>query len=79
MAVNYQRRLERYFDKHYGEYADSAEWYPDISKNQWMFDIPELRKRVTLTCGADGKVEERVRSLNQPDIRSYFDYKDYDG
>lgn len=76
MTVNYQRRLERYFDRYYGEYEDSIEWYPDISENQWMFDVSELRKRVTLTCGADGKIEERLRNFDQRGIPSYFDSND---
>lgn len=77
MTVNYQRRLQRYFDKHYGEYDESAEWYPDGAPNRWRFDIPELHQEVTLVCGSDGKVEETVRKMNQPTIPPYFENKDF--
>lgn len=55
----YQRRLAAYFEKHYHEYEDAAEYWNDPAPNQWLFDIPELGIRVELTCDDKGNVKEQ--------------------
>lgn len=58
----YMTRLARYCEEHYGQYEDTAEFYPDPADNQWLFDIPELDIRVKLTCHESGMVtEERYK------------------
>lgn len=56
----YQRRLAAYFDTHYIQYEDTAEFWNDPAMNQWKFDIPELNERVELTCYDDGRVTRSV-------------------
>jgi len=55
----YSKHLNAYFDKHYGEYEDIVEWYTDPVSNKWIFDIPDQKLRVKLTCNDDGVIEER--------------------
>lgn len=52
----YQRRLAAYFTEHYAQYEDTVEFWNDLAMNQWLFDIPELKQRVELTCYDDGRV-----------------------
>lgn len=52
----YQNRLNKHFDKYFGEYKHDAEFYPDPAPNQWLFDIPELELTFKLTCHDDGRV-----------------------
>lgn len=59
----YQRRLSAYFEKHYSEYEDDAEWWNDPQPNQWLFDIKELGFRVELTCDDSGEVYEQRYKL----------------
>ena len=54
----YARRLQAYFDRHYGQYDESAEWFTDVAANQWKFRIPELKRVVTLICDDNGRVSE---------------------
>ena len=54
----YQIRLSKYFTDKYGQYEETAEFYPDPSKSQWLFDIPELSVRIKLTCYDDGEITE---------------------
>lgn len=54
----YMTRLGKYFDEHYKQYEDTAEFFPDPADNQWLFDIPELEMRVELTCYDNGVVME---------------------
>lgn len=60
MAVNYERRLQRYFNAHYSQYDDTVEWFTDTAPNKWKFIVPELGKAITLICGANGVVCEQV-------------------
>jgi hypothetical protein len=55
----YQRRLAKYFEEHYEQYEDTAEYFPDPFVNQWLFDIPERAVRVELTCTDKGEVKEQ--------------------
>lgn len=59
----YQRRLAKYFDEHYAQYEDVAEYWNDQAINQWLFDILELGVRVELTCKENGKVVEEKYPL----------------
>lgn len=54
----YQRRLVKYFTEHYSQYEDSAEYWIDPAPNQWLFDIPELKVKIELTCDEKGNVTE---------------------
>ena len=54
----YQRRLAKYFETCYGQYEDVAEFLPDPSDRQWLFEIPNLGLRIKLTCYDNGRVME---------------------
>ncbi len=54
----YQRNLDRYFNRHYFNYNDEAQWYVDPEVNVWKFYIPSLTKLVTLVCDDEGNVRE---------------------
>lgn len=41
-------RLNAFFMEHYGEYEDTAEWYPDNTMNRWTCDIREIGITVQL-------------------------------
>lgn len=56
----YQRRLAKYFTVRYGEYEDAAEFLPDPSDRQWLFEIPEIGMRVKLTCYNNGRITEFI-------------------
>lgn len=56
----YQARLAKYFVEHFEKYEDTANFYPDPSIKQWLFEIEELGLRVRLTCEETGHIiEER--------------------
>lgn len=55
----YNSRLSRYFDSHYQEYTETAEWYTNPAINQWKFEIPGISV-VVLTCSSDGDVTETI-------------------
>ena len=58
----YADRLQRYFDKHYGEFDETAEWYTNPGLNQWQFRIYEVGLEVLLICDDKGRItEERTR------------------
>ena len=52
----YRTRLSRFFDMYYVDYEDGILWFTDPAPNQWLFDIPELKTRVELTCDVKGTV-----------------------
>ncbi len=54
----YRNKLHKYFMVRYGQYEDTAEFLPDPSDRQWLFEIPELGLRVKLTCYDNGRVIE---------------------
>lgn len=54
----YDGKLQRYFDKYYGELEDSAEFYNNPAANQWKFYIPEYKAEILLICHDSGRVEE---------------------
>lgn len=58
----YADRLQRYFDKHYSEFDETAEWYVNPGPNQWRFRIYEVGLEILLTCDDKGRIiEERTR------------------
>lgn len=52
-------KLQKYFDKYYSDYAETAEFYVNPEINKWRFIIPELEFNILLTCYDDGRVVER--------------------
>ena len=60
----YMKYLQKYFDAHYGEYADSAGWLVNPAPNKWQFIILELNRKVTLTCDDSGHVTEEKYFIN---------------
>ena len=57
----YIKRLQKYVNKHYGEYDESIEWYANPLPNQWRFVIPELELTILLTCDDEGEIVEERR------------------
>lgn len=55
----YHGRLKRYFDRNYGPYEETAEFYNNPAINKWKFIIRELGIEVELTCRYDGRVFEK--------------------
>lgn len=54
----YCKKLQLYFDKHYGQYEDSVAWFNNPAPNVWAFVIPELNEHVELICDENGKIEK---------------------
>lgn len=59
----YDSRLNKYFEKNYGEYSDTAGWFPNPAVNQWLFVILEIGLKITLTCDDNGNVTESVEKI----------------
>ena len=57
----YQGRLAKYFNEHYHEIEDEAEFYTDPDCNQWQFLIPKAGLVITFICHDDGTVSEKNR------------------
>ena len=55
----YFSRLSKYFDAHYQEYAQIAEWYTNPALNQWKFELPGIGV-VVLVCSDDGEITESI-------------------
>lgn len=51
-----RNRLQKYFDAHWPNDADTAEWYVDPAPNQWRFVL--RCETITLTCDENGHVSE---------------------
>ena len=54
----YIKHLQKYFNEHYKEYEDTAEWYGNPKPNQWKCRISELSILLYLTCDDEGNVTE---------------------
>lgn len=54
----YQRRLNRYFRRHYLAYDEEIAWCINTAINKWRFYIPSIKKLVTLVCDDEGNVRE---------------------
>ena len=61
----YQDRLRRWFDHHYGKFADTAELFPDPAYNAWEFYIPELKQIITMRCSEYGRVTVERKEVNE--------------
>ena len=61
----YDSKLQRYFDKHYGAYDETAEYYVNPAPNIWLFDIPELGMTIELTCDDKGLITERCEPMSR--------------
>lgn len=59
----YNTKLQRYFDKYYSDYAETAEFYVNPEINKWRFIIPELSLNILLTCYDDGRIVERREGI----------------
>lgn len=59
----YNNRLQKYFDSHYGQYTNTAEWYVNPAVNKWKCDILELGVTITFTCDDDGNVTEKRKEI----------------
>ena len=65
----YRRKLHNYMVEHYEELEDNdeIEWWSDPAPNVWLFDIPEQKVRVELTCDHKGHVTEQRYDLRGRD------------
>lgn len=69
------RRLQLYFDKHYGQFSNTIKWFADHAPNERKFFIPELEQIVTLICNSStGEIMERVMRCKDPDMLTGPDY-----
>ena len=59
----YEVRLAYYFEREFGAYEKTAEWYNNPAPNKWKFNIPELELTITLTCDNRGRVTETREKL----------------
>ena len=55
----FNAKLQKYFDKFYSDYAETAEFYVNPNVNKWRFIIRELGLNILLTCDDDGRIVER--------------------
>lgn len=55
----YRTKLGYYFDRNYGSYEDTVEFYPDPDINKWKFIIRELGMEIELTCAYNGRIFEK--------------------
>lgn len=58
----YGSRLSKYFETHYQEYKEVAEWYVNPAPNQWKFEIPGIGV-VVLACSDEGKITETIQAF----------------
>lgn len=63
----YHKRLRSYFNDHYGHLEDDGdvEWFANPDVNIWLFDIPNRRIRVELSCDRKGHVTEQHYNLKE--------------
>ena len=75
-SARYDGRLGRYFDKHYGQYANTAKWSMDHAPNERKIFIPELERMITLICSpSTGEIIEKVERCKNPKLSTGPDYK----
>lgn len=60
----YMKYLQRYFDRCWGEYGDTAGWLVNPAPNTWQFIVLELGLKVTLKCTDNGFVTESRERIN---------------
>ena len=49
--------LDKYFEKHYGDFECECEWYVDPTPKSWKFYVPSLHVDIVLSEN-DGEVTE---------------------
>lgn len=59
----YNTKLQKYFDKYYSPYTETAEFYVNPEPNKWRFIINELGLNILLTCEEDGRIVERREEM----------------
>lgn len=66
VSLNLRHTREWFYEKLYSFFTtrysissvSEAEFYKAPQKNQFVFDFPDSRKRIFLTCDDDGNIEE---------------------
>lgn len=71
----YQRRLAKYFEEHYSEYEDTAEFYPDPAPNVWKFAIPNFGVDITLICDDTSEIHTNNKFKDERVDTSDYLYK----
>lgn len=61
---------EKLYNFFIGKYVDceGAEFYIPPQKNQYVFDFPDRKQRIILTCSEDGRIEEKVLQYTSADL-----------
>ena len=60
----YTPKLQKYFDKYYSAFAETAEFYVNPEVNKWRFIVHELGLNILLTCYDDGRIVKTRESMN---------------
>lgn len=55
----FEKKLYNFFISRYAD-CQSAEFYQPPNKNQYVFDFPDRKQRIILTCQDDGSIEEKI-------------------
>lgn len=63
----FEKKLYDFFISKYAD-CDSAEFYIPPRKNQYVFDFPDRKQRVILTCSEDGSIEEKILQYTADDL-----------
>lgn len=65
----FEKRLYSFFICKYAD-CESAEFYIPPKKNQYVFDLPDRKQRIVLTCHDDGKMEEKILQYTSGGLES---------
>ena len=63
--------LDKYFEKHYGDFECECEWYVDPTPKSWKFYVPSLHVDIVLSEN-DGEVTE-LKVSKLPSDRAFRD------
>lgn len=55
----FEKKLYNFFISRYAD-CQSAEFYQTPNRNQYVFDFPDRKQRIILTCQDDGSIEEKI-------------------
>lgn len=58
----FEDHLYKFFIKHFGQAAYNAEFLDSPRPNQYVFDLPDMNKRVILTCNPDASIDKEERN-----------------